>query len=60
MSLTSVDTFNAQRAQEAVRIIVQKIERSRNRESMMPVETVRVAYEPRLIRRSSTGKCPLR
>lgn len=61
MSLTSVDSFNAQRAQEAVRIIVQKIERSgRADQGHVPVETVRVAYEPRLIRRASTGRCPVR
>ena len=59
VGLTSVDPFSAQRAQEAVRVIVQKIER-KGQKSFLPVETVRVAYEPKLIRRETTDKAPQR
>jgi LacI family transcriptional regulator len=58
INLTTVEPYSAQRAKEAVNIIIRKIEHRQEdlKVDEIPEGIIRVAYAPKLIRRGSTGK----
>ena len=60
ISLTSVELYTEAKGQEAVTLLVQKIEAQNQTTSGIerPVRITRIEYAPKLIVRKSTGKCP--
>ena len=59
ISLTSVEHYTAEKGQDAVDLLVQKIQmqKSAGYESDLPVRITRIEYAPKLIVRKSTGRC---
>ena len=58
LSLTTVEHASVKKGEEAVDIIYRK--NSQNKKDGQPNYIIRLEYEPRLIIRNSTGRCPVR